>query len=223
LAQLVALHVCPPVHWPWVQVCPAWHSAQSAPLLPQLEVLVPTWQLPLMSTQPEQVPVLTQPLLLHACCPVQTWQAPPLEPQAKMVLDGEMHEPLGAQQPLQFWGVHVAAEPQVPCEVQAAPPVQAWQDSPPWPQTGVEVPVWQEPWASQQPGQLDALHAPPTSCDEGHPVQRRASSANEQREAMRIMGHLVQRDSVPSAWPVPRRRADGHTPSHAANARMRDG
>jgi hypothetical protein len=140
LAQLLALQIWPPVHWPWVQLWPLWQSAQSAPLVPQLEVLVPGWQFPLMSTQPEQVPVLTQLPLLQACCPVQIWQEPPFAPQAKMVLEGVMHEPLGAQQPLQFCGVQVATEPHVPCAVQAVPPLQAWHAAPPLPHAELAVP-----------------------------------------------------------------------------------
>ncbi len=177
-AQLLALHVVPPLQTPDWQLWPAAesHVWQKPPLRPHRLFAVPATQLPvLMSRQPLQgwqLP-LTQVLPI-----VQLWHALPPAPQREGVVV-VMHTPAGVQQPAgQVLGEQedVPPPPPVPDVTQEPEEEQSWlfphcmQAAPLRPHEGATSPVRHRPRLSQQPAQVAGEQVAETQAPEEEQV-----------------------------------------------------
>ena len=146
------------------------------PPWPQAPLVFPARQVPLLSTQPGQ-PGLTHWPLVHCWLLLHTWQAPPLIPHAAAVLEGVMHVPFGAQQPLRQVALQLPPSlPPPPSPWPGTVQTPAWQTSdaeqrtqapPRAPHAAGVVPDLQSPSPPQQPLQLAELQLPPVWPHEG--------------------------------------------------------
>jgi len=130
---------------------------QEPPPTPQYRLVTPGWQLPVLSTQPQEAPWHC-PSPLQDCPETtsQAWHAAPLIPQAEFAAP-LWHVPVLSQQPGQLEGSHPPPSP----AFRQTPRTQSWPgrqvaQAKPWvPQAVVWSPPWQSPAAVQHPLQLD--------------------------------------------------------------------
>jgi hypothetical protein len=164
IGQVIGLHVAP-THAPIVHTSPTGQSAHDSPPMPQAAVLVPSWQVPVVSQHPVgQVAALQGEGLqvpLEQVSPLgqDTHEVPPVPHAIGLVPVSQ--KPRASQQPVG----QVFASQVVPMHtplVQVSPGGQGRHALPPVPHAEVLVPVSHLPRLSQHPeGQVDALQVVP--------------------------------------------------------------